>query len=635
MTGTGRPAGYLPTKLGHVRSVVRLVMLAGLVGAVAGLGAVTFQLLCHVVVHYGLEQLAGFYPGRPAGEGWFFGPEQPVTQAFSPWLLLAVITAGGLVSGLLVYGLAPEAEGHGTDAAIRAYHHRRGLIRPRVPLVKILASAVTIGSGGSGGREGPVAQIGAGFGSFLGTRLGLSESERRLLLAAGMGAGIAAIFRAPLAGAIFAIEVLYRDEDFEAEALVPSFIACTMAYCVYGLVMQQILGVGPVFQHIFAIMPGLRFDNPLLLLPLAALAAAMVVAATLYVRVFYGLHGVFRRLRVPPHFRPAIGALLTGVLALVAFYGAGWLGTDAQNDTLDVLSFGYGILQRVLDGSMSHAPAVAAAVLLIVGLGKIFTTSLTIGSGGSGGVFGPSMVIGGTLGGAVGLAFNLASPSLVTRIDVFVILGMAAFFSAAAKTPVSTIIIVSELTGGYELLLPAMWVSALAYLLSSKRYAIYREQVPSRLESPAHKDEFIVDVLKGMTVGGIGKHQTTDFVTVPATTSLLAITELIPRTTQTVFPVTDECGRFCGIFDLSDVRRFLYKQQMGQVIIAQDILVNYVAPLRLDSDLSAVMGQFAKVKYDELPVVGPDGSQVIGMLRRGEVLSAYHERLPQERATEG
>ena len=464
--------GILPARRGHFRNVGRIVLLAGLVGLVAGLGAVAFQYLSHAVVRFGLEAVAGFEHGRPAGEAALFAAGQPLVGHFSPLLLLAIMALGGLVSGFLVYRIAPEAEGHGTDAAIRAYHHNNGVIRARVPLVKLFASAITLGTGGSGGREGPIAQIGAGFGSFLATRLRLSDYERRLLLAAGMGAGVAAIFRAPLAGAIFAAEVLYRDADFEAEAMIPSFIASTTAYCVYGLFMQNLLGI-PGFRHMFDIIPGLRFNSPALLGPLGVMALVVAAASVLYVRTFYGIHNFFKRLKVPPSFRPAIGALAAGAFAVLLYYGVRFFGDNASRASLNVLSYGYGVLQDVFDPHKSGiipeeglAPAAAmaaAAVLLLIGLGKILTTSLTIGSGGSGGVFGPSMVIGGTLGGASGLVFHALAPALVTppQVVVFAILGMAGFFSAAAKTPISTIIIVSELTGGYELLVPAMWVSAL------------------------------------------------------------------------------------------------------------------------------------------------------------------------------
>jgi CIC family chloride channel protein len=617
----------------HFRSVGRLVLLAGLVGTVAGLGAVAFQLLSRCIVHYGLEMVAGYQPTGPANESSFLFTAAPaMLGGFSPWLLLGVMTAGGLLSGLLVYKLAPEAEGHGTDAAIRAFHRNHGLIRPRVPLVKIMASALTIGSGGSGGREGPIAQIGAGFGSFLAVRLGLSEYERRLLLAAGMGAGIAAIFRAPLAGAIFASEVLYRDEDFESQALIPSFIASAVAYCVYGLVVIYAFGAPAGFKHIFSITPGLKFDNPLLLGPLAVLALVMVGAAILYVKSFYGLNGLFARLKIPPHFKPAVGALLAGLFAVGAYYAVGGLGAGAQQDTLNVLSFGYGILQKTLSGGLAYGPVAAIALLLVIGLGKILTTSLTIGSGGSGGVFGPSMVIGGTLGGAVGLVFQMLMPSVVMRIDVFVILGMAAFFSAAAKTPISTILIVSELTGGYELLVPAMWVAALAYLISGRRYTIYHEQVPSRVDSPAHQGEFIQDVLKGLTIGGImsgaGRRE---FTSIAPGTTFESVMQLVPKTTQQVFPVVDNSGRFCGLLDLDDIRQFLYKAEMGQVVIVEDIMTERVEPLRPDTDLSSVMARFARSRYEELPIVDAE-AKVIGLLSLQDIVTAYDRQLAKLRS---
>ncbi len=176
----------------RLRPQARLLGLSLVVGIIAGVGAVVFFIACQIVSHFALDTLAGYHPQAPGGEPPLFAPGQEVLR---PLLLLVIPTIGGLISGFIVFTIAPEAEGHGTDAAIAAYHHRQGQIRPRVPLVKIVASAVTIGSGGSGGREGPIAQIGAGFGSYLGTLLRLKPVERRILMAAGMGAGVAAIFR--------------------------------------------------------------------------------------------------------------------------------------------------------------------------------------------------------------------------------------------------------------------------------------------------------------------------------------------------------------------------------------------------------------------------------------------------------
>ena len=613
----------VPTDGQRLRSVGRIILLAGLVGVVAGLGALAFHLLCHVVVHVALEGAAGYDASGPAGEKALFEASE---RTLWPWMLLIVPTVGGLISGLLVYRFAPEAEGHGTDAAIEAYHHKRGLIRGRVPIVKMLASAITLGTGGSGGREGPIAQIGAGFGSFLATRLKLSDSERRTLMAAGLGAGIGAIFHAPLAGAIFAIEVLYRDPDFEAEALIPAFISTTIAYSVFGVLATVAFDFN-AFVPLFSGAASVPFSDPMLLLPLAGLAAAMAVASLVYVRSFYGIHEMFRRLRAPRWIRPAIGALATGALAVGLYYTVWATGRGEPTDVLAVLAFGYGFLQKVLDPGQFGMPVIS--VLLVVGLGKILTTSLTIGSGGSGGVFGPSMVIGGSLGAVVGLGFHHWTPNLVTESDVpvFAILGMASFFAAAANTPVSTLIMVSEMTASYALLLPSMWVCALAYLLS-RGWSIYTQQVASRIDSPAHRGDFIVDILEGLTVRDALTQTGRKFITIPVETTLAEAVRLLTGTTQSCFPVTDAEGKYAGLFSFNDIRQYLYDANVGAVAVAHDLANPNVPPLTLTTNLSGAMNQFVEAGYGELPVVDEARPhEVIGMLRRQDIIAAHSKRL--------
>jgi len=236
------------------------------------------------------------------------------------------------------------------------------------------------------------------------------------------------------------------------------------------------------------------------------------------------------------------------------------------------------------------------------------------------------MVIGGTLGGAVGLLLQQWMPTVVVRVDVFVILGMASFFSAAAKVPVSTIIMVSELTAGYELLIPAMWVSAFAYLLS-RGWSIYREQVPSRMYSDAHRGDFVIGVLKGMTVGNIWKPPVQLPVTFPFDAPLTRVTDSIPLTTQTVFPVLDKAGKYFGLLHLNQIRRVIYEKVVGQLVIVEDIAVENIEPLRLDADLSSVMTIFAQLEYPELPVVDADSGKVLGLLRRQDLLVAYNAQL--------
>ncbi len=604
----------------HLRSVTRTLVLAAGVGSIAGVGALAFYALSQAVAAFALQYLAGYHQHGPLNEAELF---HVPTSPFRPWMLIVVPAIGGLLSGYIVYKFAPEAEGHGTDSAIDAYHNKRGYMRPIVPLIKMVASALTLGTGGSGGREGPIAQIGAGFGSHLGTRMGLADTDRRVLLAAGLGAGIGAIFHAPLAGAIFAIEVLYREADFEAEALIPAFLATTFAYCVFNFALT-LGGYSEAFGHLFSVAPDIRFRQPMLLIPLTVLALVMIAASWMFVKVFYHVHWLFQRMSLRKWLKPGLGGALTGTIALMLYFALSPTGPDAQHDVLSVLAYGYGYLQELLlspDGA-----GTLVVVMLAVAGGKMITTACTIGSGGSGGVFGPSVVIGGVLGGAVGVGFEQIMPDIV-RVDVFVILGMAGFFAAAAKTPISSLIIVTEMTGSYELLLPAMWVCALAYLLS-RGWSIFHAQVPTRIDSPAHRGEFVVDVLQGLSVADAMTGANRKFVTIPLEMPMSEVVRLITGTRQDTFPVVDDDGRFYGLFGLNDVRQFLYDAELGDLAVAHDLATPGDLALKLDMSLGEAIGQFASSRFDELPVVDarkPD--VVIGMLRRRDVIEAYNHRL--------
>ena len=435
------------------------------VGVAAGLGAVVFDVLSLTVLHFAIEVLAGWELARPVGERPLFAPSSGDRNA---GLLVVLPAVGGLLSGAIVAWLAPETAGHGTDAVIDAYHRRGGFLRLRASIVKIVASALTLGSGGSGGREGPIAQIGAGFGSFVATRLRLADADRRVLLAAGMGAGIGSIFRAPLGGALFAAEVLYSSTEFEASVLMPACVASIAGYSVF----TAIRGSGPLFTT-----PAFRFDRPLELVAYSVLAVVLVLYGFLYVRGFWGAHRRFERLPIPRVLKPALGGLLTGAIAVAAFRLGG------RDEALSVLGFGFGIVQRVLDAPLPVL--VGPGLLAMVALGKIVATSTTVGSGGSGGLFGPSVFIGGCVGGAVGLALHDLFPNVVTQPGSFVVVGMAGFVAGVAKTPIAALIMVSEITGSYSLLIPCTWVCVLTTSLS-RRWRLFHMQVPTPADSPAN-----------------------------------------------------------------------------------------------------------------------------------------------------
>jgi CIC family chloride channel protein len=596
----------------ELKASAKWFLLSAAIGVVAGIGGVMFQFLSQTVLHFTLASLAGYAPPEPAGEHPLFEHRE---QQLSPWHIVAVMAAGGLVSGAIVYTFAPEAEGHGTDAAIESFHQKRGFVRGRIPLIKMLTSAITIGTGGSGGREGPIAQIGAGFGSVLATHLKLSSRDRRIMLAAGMGAGVGSIFRAPLAGALFAAEILYKDADLESDVIVPAAISSIIGYSVFSTFLPKDVRFLPLFGNRMDFAVG----SPAELLPLSVLAVVLVAVGVLYIKTFYGTRDLFKKLPVVHHLRPMIGALLAGACGIGLYFAM-----DHDNRALAVLSTGYGGLQ----GAMEDPGRMGVVLLLSIALIKIVTTSLTISSGGSGGVFGPSMVIGGCLGGAVGEFFHGIWPDLVPHPEVYTVVGMAGFFAGCAHAPISTIIMVSEMTGEYKLLLPTMWVSTLCFLMC-RRWTLYEKQVPSRLESPAHRGDFLVDLLEGIRVADVPLRERR---TVPESLSLRDILRLLPDSRQNYFPVVDTGGRLVGIFSTDDVRAYLYNEAIWQLAVARDIMTTNLVRVAPDDDLNTAMRRFVELNLDELPVVAADDSgRLLGMLRRKDAIAVYNRKLAEQK----
>jgi len=584
----------------NLRRVGRALAYSSLIGLVAGAGAIAFQYLSELCQHYLLNGLAGYNPSGPAGDLPLFSA---MATVFRPWMLPVVPALGGLLTGLLVQRFAPEAAGHGTDAAVDAFHRRGGYIRGRVPIVKTIASALTLGSGGSGGREGPIAQIGAGFGSFLATRLGLPERDRRILLAAGVGAGVGSIFRAPLAGALFSAEILYSEPEFESEVVIPAAIASIVAYCVFSLKF----GFGALFST-----PAFIFSSPWELIPYTVLALLAAIGAGMFVTVFYRIHDLFEAWRFPATLKPMIGGFIAGSLGL----GLYLILRDEM--VLNVLSYGYGAVQGAIQGHLG------IWVLLAIALGKMVTTGLSIGSGGSAGVFGPSMVIGGSIGGIVGLLAQRLMPDIVTQPGAFVVVGMAGFFAAAAKTPISTLVMVSEMTGNYQLLLPALWVCSLAFLIA-RRWKLYRSQVPTRLDSPAYRGAIFVDILTDLKIrdvmGGPAPRAVSEL------SDLREILKIFTESTQHHFPVVDRDKKMVGIVSANDIRALLDRAESADMIIAHDIMSSPVITLSPDDDLNTAMQRFVTLDAEELPVVADDEpGRVLALVSRHDVMSAYSRR---------
>ena len=445
-------------------STGRLLFLSAVVGVIGGLAAPSFIWMLHFANRLLLGGIAGYSPPGLPSEG---GLPLEIIGAHGLWLIPVATAIGGILSGILVFAFAPETEGHGTDAAITAFHQKGGFVRGRVPLIKSLSAALTIGGGGAAGREGPVAQISSGFGSILAGWLGCSPRERRLLALAGMAAGLSAIFRSPLGTAVFAVEVLYSTMEFEAGALIYTIISAVVAYAINGIFVG--------FEPIFRLPSGLTFERIDTLFWFAILGVLTGLAATVLPLLYYTTHNLFEKIPGPRFLAPATGALLLGLLGIAL---------------PQVLGGGYGWMQMAMDGR------IAIGMLLLLAIAKMIAMSLTVASGGSGGVFAPSLFVGTFFGAALALAVNKIFPGSQCNIAAFAVVGMASFFSGAARVPIATMLMVMEMTGGYGLLVPSMLAVILSYLVESKVAAnwrwpsLYVAQVETRADSPVHHEEY-------------------------------------------------------------------------------------------------------------------------------------------------
>jgi CIC family chloride channel protein len=564
------------------------MILSVLVGLVAGFGAVFFDFLLKLSLTNLIDVPMAWLHGGPMPTVTAPGPGASMVN----WLIIPIAGLGGLASGLLVFLVAPEAEGHGTDAMIESFHMRGGYVRRRAPLIKILASALTIGSGGSAGKEGPIAQIGSGFGSILASFLKMKPTGRRILLLAGAAGGIGAIFQAPLGAALFVPSVLYRDTEYEFEAILPCIVSSITAYAVFTKVFgrQALFVPGPV-----------NFDMPELL-PYAVFGVVCAGVGYLYIKFFYGLRDhFFRPLPIPKLLKPALGGLLLGC---VAWYHPG------------VIDGGYAWIQSALEGQILWQ-TMALLVLL-----KIVATSFTISSGGSGGVFGPSVYIGAMLGGAFGYMGHALFPNIVVNPNAFVLVGMGGFFAGVAKVPVASVIMACEMSSSYTLLVPLMLVSTISFLLLTK-VSLYEKQMINRLASPAHLGDFARGLLEGMTVGAAAKKMPVSLIA--EDTPFDAVVKIVTGSKESYFPVVNKAGKMTGILSINDIRQVIFDDQPRGLLVAKDMATPKVARVSPDDSLQTAMDIMVKLQIDELPVVSnerPD--EIETMLSKQDIINHYH-----------
>ena len=595
MSNMGAALAALRSKV-NAAYVGKWVFIGSLIGVIAGIGAIILYDLIGFFNHFFLFGISGFQvPPEGSSTVTYAFSLQNITSITTQKLLIPVsVVIGGLASGILVYRFAPEAEGHGTDAAIDAFHNKEGRIRRRIPVVKTLSSAITIGSGGSAGREGPTAQIAAGFGSFIADLFGMDDHDRRIAMAAGIGAGIGSIFLAPLGGALLSTEILYR-RDFEVEALIASIIASFVGYLIFGSVLGY--GHGIFYIPTNTVIAFLSPESLLLYLVLGIIAG---LAGRFYVMVFYGVQALFNRLRrIPKYFRPAIGAVVVGVIAI--FFP-------------QVLGLGYGWIQLIFIDSTIPFPLWMLVVLVIA---KIVATSFTIGSGGSGGVFAPGMVVGGFLGAAVYVAFAPYFPFL--DVVELTIVGMISFFGGVSKAPLSIIIMGTEMTAGYALFFPLMLSTVVAYFICGEKYSIYSKQVPSRGDSPAHAAEYERPILDEVNVMSVVNR---DYPFISPNANLMQAVSTIRGTKTKSVVVQDEERKLIGLLSIENINL----QGDLSRIKAWEVLNPDPPRVNTKSDAYRVFDMLSRSSVGKVVVVD-DSNRIIGTIGLEELADAYNREI--------
>jgi chloride channel protein, CIC family len=571
--------------LGGASYLQKWLILGVLIGTMAGIGAIVFYEALLACTHFFLGTLAGYHVPTPVSEG-AHGASKSFTR---PWALPLVVGVGALLGGIIVFRFAPEAEGHGTDAAISAVHHNPRGIRFRAVIVKIVASALTIGAGGSGGREGPTGQISAGFASLLARELDLSPADARVAVVTGIGSGIGAIFGAPLGGAVLACEILYRD-DFDATALLPSFVASLVGYVIFGAVVG--------FTPLFGFAGSYHFSDPTHLVWFALIGVLGGLIGLLYAKCFYGISDLFGRLALPRWVKPAIGGVIVGLIALAI---------------PEVLGTGYGWIQQGLGHQLLTLPL---WIVLVLPFARIVATGLSIGSGSSGGIFGPGMVIGAFIGASVWRLLEPVVPSMGHNPAPYVIIGMMCCFGGISRAPLAVMLMVAEMTGSLSILGPAMIAVGLAWFIVRRSDdTIYRSQLRTRADAPVRR------LLIGMPVlSNVPVRQAMAFprLVISGRTPVEAAQDQLARNGLTGASVVDSEGRFEGTISLAH----LEASKVGHDRRVES-LVDVTTPTVSESaDLDVAVDAITTSNEHWVPVLDSE-RKVVGTVATSDVVRGY------------
>jgi len=571
-----------------------MVLAATACGAAGAAGAVVFRILIRffqALFFEGPQAALAVLASPPLGE-----PVDPIAAASALpfWVVLCVPALGGLVAGPLIWFLAREARGHGIPEVMEAVALRGGVMRRRAAAVKITASAVTLGSGGSAGQEGPIVQIGAALGSAVGQALRVPGRQLRTLVGCGAAAGLAATFNAPIAGAIFAAEVIVG--DFAVAQFSPIVISAVVA----TVLSRYFLGNYPSF-----VVPSWELVSPFELAAYALLGLLAGLVALAFMRTLYRTEDLFAKLPVPEWLRPACGGLVVGAIAVFV---------------PRVMGVGYETVDEMLRGNLDVS--VVAGLLLA----KLVATSITIGSGGSGGVFAPSLYLGATTGALLGAAVHAWFPASTASSGAYALVGMGAVVAATSHTPISAILILFEITQRIEIIPPLMTACVLSTLVASlaQRESIYTMKLKRLgIDLEARPD---ANPLKGLFVSDVIDRAPE---VVSDSAGFEALIDLIVRSPHTEFFVVDAQRKLLGSISLAELRRVLLEREyLRSVVVAGDLVVSNHPSVTADDDLDFAMQLLDRENVDEIAVVDADDPRrLVGSVHKRDVIHAWNQEL--------
>jgi len=555
-----------------------MVLFAVLVGLAGGFGAVGFRYLINFfqMLAYGTD---GELLDHLSGISW----------KFRIW----VPAIGGLIVGPLVYFLAREAKGHGVPEVMEAVVLKSGLIRKRLVVIKALASAICIGTGGSVGREGPIVQIGSAIGSTIGQFLKVSANRMRTLVGCGAAAGIAATFNAPIAGAMFALEIILG--DFGLATFSPIIISAVVATAV----SRHFLGDFPAFfVPPYELVSVWEFP---LYVTLGFICAGVGMA---FILVLYRVEDLFDRFRFPEYLKALVGGLILGVLGL----------TFPQ-----VLGVGYGAIDQSLALSYSWW-----LLVVLVGI-KILATSITIGLGGSGGIFAPSLFIGAMAGGAFGIMVHQLFPGVTAQPGAYAIVGMGAVVSATTHGPLTAILMLFEMTGDYKIILPLMITCIIGSLVA--RSVLHESIYTLKLirKGVDLKEGREVNVLRSITVAEV---MNTKVETVPESLGLGNLAETITKSKYNSFPIVKAGNELVGILSFFDYSEAIFNEHLKDIVVAKDLATLEVVTVTIEDNLYEALEKITRKDFAILPVVSHnDPTLLVGVLSRRDIIGAYDKAI--------